>query len=106
MLEFISNNLDIILDLIYLIIGFFAICFSYYFNLKSKLAAHVNEAINNAEDLEATGEEKMEAAINHVMNYVPAAVKPFMSKDVIRILIQNSFDIIEAYAKKQNKEEK
>lgn len=101
MLEFITENFDLILNLLYLIVGFFAICFSYYFNIKSKLSEHVNEAINNAEDLEATGEEKMEAAIEHVMKYVPAIAKPFLSKDVVKILIQNSFDIIEAYANKQ-----
>ena len=42
----------------------------------------------------------MEVAVAQVMGYVPFFVKPFLSKAIVRALIQNAFDIIEEYAKK------
>ena len=104
MLEFINDNLDIILNIIYLMVTFFGLCFSYYFKVRTTLSEQINKAINDAEDLDAIGAEKLEAATNQVMEYVPVVVKPFLPRNVVKQLIQNSFDIIEAYAKKQTKE--
>ena len=103
MLEFINDNLDIILNIIYLTVTFLGLCFSYYFKVKTTLSEQINKAINDAEDLDVIGAEKLEAATNQVMEYVPAVVKPFLPRNVVKQLIQNSFDVIEAYAKKQVK---
>lgn len=100
-MEFLNENMDIILNLVYLAITFFSLCFSYYFKVKTTLSEQINKAINDAEDLDVIGAEKLEAATDQVMEYVPAVVKPFLPRSVVKQLIQNAFDMIEEYAKKQ-----
>lgn len=80
------------------IIGVFL---SYYFSVKAKIYSATEDAVNKAEQDNKTATEKMEYAVEQIYSLVPAILKPFFSKKVIRVIVQKAFDKIEEYAQKQ-----
>lgn len=90
-----------ILSIIFGIISVIAVFASYYFNIKSKIQEAAEDAINAAEELDAIGAEKMKAAVDYVYGLIPAAFKPFLTKEAIQQVIQFTFDRMKEYALKQ-----
>jgi formate-dependent phosphoribosylglycinamide formyltransferase (GAR transformylase) len=89
--------INIVLGLVTLVLAFVG-CSVYVRNIIIKAAA---EGINSAEGLVKTGIEKMEKAIEFVYTKVPAFFKPFISKELIRGIVQKAFDEIELFCEKQ-----
>lgn len=76
---------------------------SYYFYIRSKIAGAAAGAIDDAEQVDKTGEEKLELATEQVYALVPIMLKGFITKDFVRQLVQEAFNKIEDYARKQKK---
>lgn len=75
--------------------------FSYYLAIRNKIEQAAKNAINVAEDLDKIGAEKMEIAVEQVYAVIPAIVKPVFSKEFIEQIIQEVFDKMTEFAKKQ-----
>lgn len=80
------------------VIGYFL---SYYFHIKAKIYAATEKAVDEAEQDDKVAAEKMELAVNQIYDLIPAILKPLFSKEVIKGIVQNAFNSIESYAKKQ-----
>lgn len=89
----IQVGLGVLLLIVSLVFGF---VYSY---LKAKGLA--TDAVNNAEQLEAEGKEKLVEAINEVVSKLPAVVKLVITKSMIEKMVQSAWEKAEAYAKKQ-----
>ena len=92
-----------ILTIVFGILALGTTFLSYYLSIKSKIQEAAEDAINTAEELDKIGEEKMAIAVDQVYDLIPAAIKPFLSKATIEILVQATFDRMEEYALKQKK---
>ena len=94
---------DTILTISFALLTIIVTIYSYYLAIRKKVEACALDAINEAEELEAVGKEKMRAAVDTVYSIVPLVAKPFLSKELIEVIIQSIFDKVEEYAKKQTK---
>ena len=92
-----SEIINIILGVLALVFA----CVECREKVKGIVASAVNSAINYAEFRLGTGEEKMETAIKFVQDRVPAILKPFVTKEYIRKIIQIAFDKVEQYVETQ-----
>lgn len=90
-----------IIEIVLGVLAVLATLVGYYFYVKAKISRAATDAVNSAEELDKIGAEKLEAAVEQVYALVPAILKPIFSKALIGQLIQEAFDKIEAYAKKQ-----
>lgn len=89
--------INILLGILAIIVSFI----SWYFYVKSKIYKATEGAVNDAEQDGKTAEEKLSMAVEQVYSVIPAILKPIISKEVVRGIVQAAFDKIEAYAKKQ-----
>ena len=80
-----------------------AMFISYYLNIKRKVEAEVPGAINGAEDTGMSGVEKFNEAVSTVYALIPIVVRPFITKQLVEALVQEVFDKMEDYARKQVK---
>ena len=90
-----------IVEIILSVLTLVGICLSYYLMVRNKLTNNLPTVINIAEDSDLVAEEKMQLAITELNKLVPTVLKPFIPKSLLRKIIQNAFDKIEEYAKKQ-----
>lgn len=97
--------LEEILLIISSLVSVVAICLGYYRYIRKKLETGAVDAINKAELTGYPGAEKMQYAVDTVYNIVPAALKPFFTKELIEVIIQGVFDKMEEYARQQLKDE-
>jgi replicative DNA helicase len=74
---------------------------AYYFKTKQAIIAAANGAINSAEDTEKAGKEKFEQAVNDIVALIPAVLKPFISRELVEVIVQKAFDEIDEFAEKQ-----
>lgn len=94
-------GLNDILTIVFAVLSLVGTFVSFYFKVKSDIIKAANDAINNAEVSNKTGEEKLAIAVAQVLALVPAILKPFLTESVVEKLVQMAFDKIEDYAKKQ-----
>lgn len=62
------------------------------------------EYIDRAElEFEGTkrGGEKFEWVVDKLYSLLPAAVKPFISREIVKDIVQSTFDLVQSYAKQQ-----
>lgn len=90
-----------IIEIVLGVLAVLATLIGYYFYIKAKISKAATDAVNDAEKLDKIGAEKLEAAVEQVYALVPAILKPMLNKTLMGQLIQEAFDKIEAYAKKQ-----
>ena len=95
--QFISLLINIALAILALLISFV----SYYFYIKSKIYKEVSGAVRDAESPGKTGPEKLGLATAQAYALVPPVLKPFISRELVKQLVQATFNKIEAYAVKQ-----
>ena len=95
------ENLYPILSIVFAVLTVVGTFVAYYFKAKNTIIAAANGAINNAEDSGKPGNEKFEMAVDELYALIPAAVKPFISREFIGTLTQKAFDEIDKFAKKQ-----
>ena len=89
--------IDIGLGLLALITTFV----SYFCYVKSKLINSVPGTIDEVEVDGKVGAEKFEEAVNIIMERIPAILKPFIKRSYVEMLVQQVFDKIKDFAKKQ-----
>lgn len=80
--------------------------FSIYLHYNGKLKEWVSDYIDEAEeeyDGLSTGEEKFEWVVDSLLNLIPSPFRILFPKTTVAALVQNTFDIMEAYAVKQRK---
>lgn len=82
-----------------------ALFISYYFYIKRKIEAEVPGAINGAEDSDKNGEEKFNEVVTRIYELIPVAVRPFITRALVEVLVQEVFDKMEEYARKQLEKE-
>ncbi len=92
--------LQILQVILYIALGGFAI----WFRTNGKLNKAVNSLIDKAEE-EFTGfkqgNEKFKAVVGWLYDLIPTALKPLFPQKFIEALVQNAFDQIASFTKKQ-----
>lgn len=94
-------NWEILLTVLASICTVIALFISYYFYIKKKIESEVPGAINGAEDTGMSGAEKFEEAVDTIYALIPIAVRPFITRVLVETLVQEVFDKMEEYARKQ-----
>ena len=94
---------EIIITIVSIICTIVSILCGYYIYIRKKIEQEALNAINKAEDTDKVGKEKMAEAVETIYNILPACVRPFISKDMIEIVVQDVFDKMEEYVRKQVK---
>lgn len=94
-------NFSEVLSIIMTILTIISTVLGYYFTIKEKIQNAINGKINEAEYNLSDGKEKMEYVVNELYNLVPLPYKKIFNKTFIEKLVQEAFDKIEDYAKKQ-----
>lgn len=79
---------------------------TYYLKVKSAIEREAIGAINNAENTEKMGEEKMKQAIEQVNKVVPPFLKPIFNDELLEMVIQIAFEEMKEFAEKQVKKKK
>jgi hypothetical protein len=90
--------------IINIILGILAVAASfigYYFYIRGKLLNAATGAVNDAEQDGKIAAEKRQQAVDQVYALVPALLKPILSKTFVADRVQEAFEKIEQYAKKQ-----
>ena len=91
------KTLQIVLSALTVILIFI----NYYFSVKSSLQKSAGDAINNAENCDLDGKEKMKVAVSQISKLVPTVLKPFFTDEVIETILQGVFDKMQEFAKKK-----
>lgn len=94
---------EIIITIVSIICTIVSILCGYYIYIRKKIEQEALNAINKAEDTDKIGKEKMAEAVETIYNILPACVRPFISKDMIELVVQSVFDKMEEYVRKQVK---
>ena len=94
---------EIIITIVSIICTIVSILCGYYIYIRKKIEQEALNAINKAEDTDKIGKEKMAEAVETIYNILPACVRPFISKDMIELVVQGVFDKMEEYVRKQVK---
>lgn len=92
-----AQIISIVLGVLAVIVSFVG----YYFYIRSKIAKAATGAVSDAEQDGKTGEEKLQTAVDAVCALIPVILKPIISREFVKNLVQAAFDKIEEYAKKQ-----
>lgn len=94
-------DINQILNIALIILTILSTLVGYYFKIKEKILKEINGLINNAEDGESIGADKMQNVVDNLYKLVPAPYKGILNKNVLERMVQLAFDKIEEYAKKQ-----
>lgn len=94
-------NLNEILNIVLIVLTILSTLIGYYFKIKEKISKEINGLINNAEDGESIGADKMNQVVDNLYKLVPIAYRGILNKNVLEKMVQLAFDKIEEYAKKQ-----
>ena len=95
--------MEILATIISVVCTIIAVIAGYYIYIRKKIQEEALDAINKAEDTDKHGEEKLNEAVETVYNVLQAVIRPFISKELLKTIIQRVFDKVEEYAKKQMK---
>lgn len=74
---------------------------AYYYQIKCKVMAQINGAVDDAEASGDNGAEKKAAVVAALRDLIPAIFKPILTEERLNKIVQIAFDSIESYAKKQ-----
>lgn len=77
------------------------VCVAFYFYILGKVYKEGAGAINDAEQDDKEGKEKLEFAVSRIYEAIPAVLRFIITRTVITGIVQMLFDKIEAYARKQ-----
>lgn len=79
------------------------VCVAFYFYILGKVYKEGADAINDAEQDDKEGKEKLDLAVSRIYDAIPAVLRPLFTRTVVTGIVQMLFDKIEAYARKQAK---
>lgn len=94
-------NWELILTIVSSVIAVAAAILGYYQHIKKRIEQEALDAINKAEETDKIGAEKMQDAIKMVYDMIPDVARPFISEEMVELVIQRVFDKVEDYARKQ-----
>ena len=94
-------NWDVVLTILAGACTLLAAFIGYYLYIKRIIESEVPDAINGAEDTGKPGAEKFQEAVDTVYSVIPAVIRPFITRTLIETLVQEVFDKMEEYARKQ-----
>ena len=94
-------NWELILTIVSSVIAVAAAILGYYQHIKKRIEQEALDAINKAEETDKIGAEKMQDAIKMVYDIIPDVARPFISEEMVELVIQRVFDKVEDYARKQ-----
>ena len=90
-----------IINIVLAVLSVAATFVGYYFYIRGKAYKAAQDAVDQAEQDDKTGEEKLAAAVEQVYALIPAVLKPIISREIVKGIVQAAFEKIESYAKKQ-----
>lgn len=93
--------LPIIQTVCIVIIGYIVTYLSAKINLSKKVTTVINEAELKYKNAQNSSILKMDYAVDLLYTYVPTWLKPVLTKEVLRLLIQKTFDEVEEYVNTQ-----
>lgn len=93
--------LPIVKILVVLLCGYVYTYISTKTNIASKIATVISKAETEYKDAQKSGSEKMNYAIDLLYQYVPVYIKPILTKEVLKSLVQAGFEQIQEYANAQ-----
>lgn len=74
---------------------------SYWLYIMGKIKNAAVDAVNSAESFDAVGEEKMNIAVQQIYQIIPAILKPIITTEFLRQIIQPIFEKMKQYAEKK-----
>lgn len=83
------------------ILGGFTLYFKSKAVLVEKVAGYITQAEIKYKEATKAGGQKFEWVIDHLYVYVPAWLRPLITREVISQIVQYVFDGVQAYAKLQ-----
>lgn len=92
---------QIISTILMIAFGALSYYFKYKTNLQATIAGHISNAENEYQSATKSGGEKFQFVVDSIYKVVPTIFKPFITKDMIGILVQKTFDEMAIYATKQ-----
>ena len=92
---------ETIISIIASILTIVASLVGYYFKVKASVIDKANQLIDEAEDMFTSGSVKMEVVVEELYKLVPAAYKPFFTKEKLTEITQAIFNCVNDFAKKQ-----
>lgn len=95
------NFNTIIISAITILFGFLVSYFKTKSNLKTLVVKWILAAEQHYRDYTKAGTEKFNMVVDKIYNLVPTFLKFIFTKKVIAELVQNTFNVMEAYAKEQ-----
>lgn len=98
-----NATINIIINIGLAVLLLVVVCVAFYFYILGKVYKEGAGAINDAEQNDKEGKEKLEFAVDRIYEAIPAAVRFLFTRTVITGIVQMLFDKIEAYARKQAK---
>lgn len=94
-------NWEIVLTILASVCTVVAMFISYYLYIKRKIESEVPGAINGAEDTGMSGAEKFVEAVDTIYYMIPVVIRPFIPRSLVETVVQEVFDKMEEYARKQ-----
>ena len=90
-----------VMPILILILGYIVSYLLTKIKITEKVSAVINKAEIEYKNAQKAGNQKMEFAIDLLYSYVPVYLKPFITKELIKMLIQKTFDEAEGYVNSQ-----
>lgn len=94
-----------ILSIVFAVLTVIVGLISYYLYIRNKIQQAIASGIDNAEELEEIGAEKMATVISGLKQLIPAMFRPFITDNLLESLVQAVFDSMKAFAEKQAKKQ-
>ena len=90
-----------IIDILIYVLLSIIIFLNIYFSVLSKIKFSATDVINYVEDLNIDGKNKMKLAVEKIKDVIPIILKILFTESKLEKIIQETFDKMENYAKKQ-----
>ena len=98
-------DIKVILDVLGYVFSIFLVGVALYSKGKKTITdnavKYINEAEEGYQNLVIAKGEKFDYVVDNIYNLIPTVVRPFVTKDLVAIIVQNVFDQMESYAVKQ-----
>lgn len=98
-----NATINLIINIGLAVLLLVVVCVAFYFYILGKVYKEGAGAINDAEQDDKEGKEKLDFAVDRIYAAIPAALRFLFTRTVVTGIVQMLFDKIEAYARKQAK---
>lgn len=97
----IKTILEILGYILSIILGGVALYIKGKKTITDNAVKYINEAEEGYKNLVIAKGEKFDYVVDSIYGLIPKVVKPFITKELVAIIVQNVFDQMESYAVKQ-----